>query len=52
MMAQTPGRLIWQRNYFERIIRNERELNATREYMSNNPMKWSLDRENPMAQIK
>lgn len=51
-MAQTPGRLIWQRNYFERIIRNERELNATREYMANNPLKWSLDRENPMAHIK
>ena len=26
MMAQTPGQLIWQRNYFERIIRNAREL--------------------------
>ena len=31
-----PGRL-WQRNYFERIICNERELNHIREYIMQNP---------------
>jgi len=41
-----PGRL-WQRNYFEHIVRNEDELNRIREYITNNPMKWELDRENP-----
>jgi REP element-mobilizing transposase RayT len=51
-MDHLANRVIWQRNYFERIIRNERELNATREYIANNPMKWSLDCENPMAQTK
>ena len=37
----------WQRNYYEHIIRNEEELSKTREYIQNNPLKWSLDRENP-----
>ena len=37
----------WQRNYYEHIIRNENELAKIREYIQNNPLKWSLDRENP-----
>ena len=37
----------WQRNYYERVIRNEDELNKVREYIRNNPLNWSLDRENP-----
>ncbi|MCG8345555.1 MAG: transposase [Chlorobiales bacterium] len=38
---------LWQRNYFERVIRNERELNRIREYIEKNPLRWVLDRENP-----
>ena len=38
-----PGRL-WQRNYWEHIVRNERELHSIREYIVNNPAKWELDR--------
>jgi len=38
---------VWQRNYYEHIIRNEKELNQIREYIQNNPCKWHLDRENP-----
>ena len=37
----------WQRNYYEHIIRNEKELTEIREYIINNPLKWELDRENP-----
>ncbi len=40
-----PGRL-WHRNYFERIIRDERELNNIREYIINNPARWEEDPEN------
>ena len=40
-----PGRL-WQRNYYERIIRDEAELNAARKYIAENPMKWVEDKEN------
>ena len=42
------GRL-WQRNYYEHVIRDERELHLAREYIVNNPLQWSLDRENPDA---
>ncbi|OGR07662.1 MAG: hypothetical protein A2511_16940 [Deltaproteobacteria bacterium RIFOXYD12_FULL_50_9] len=42
-----PGRL-WQRNYYERIIRNESELHKARQYIVENPMKWDCDRENPV----
>ena len=38
---------LWHRNYYEHIIRNEKELNKTREYIVNNPLKWELDEENP-----
>lgn len=38
-----PGRL-WQRNYWEHVVRNERELHRIREYITNNPAKWESDR--------
>ena len=38
---------VWQRNYYERVIRNEGELASIREYIHLNPLKWELDRENP-----
>ena len=40
------GRL-WQRNYYEHIIRDESELAHAREYIANNPLQWALDEENP-----
>jgi len=42
----TPGAPVWQRNYFEHIIRNSDELHRIREYITNNPLQWALDREN------
>ena len=41
------GAHVWQRNYYEHIIRNEGELNRIREYIVNNPARWQFDRENP-----
>lgn len=41
-----PGRL-WQRNYYEHIIRDETELTTLREYIVNNPNNWPDDEENP-----
>ncbi|MDP2948641.1 MAG: transposase [Chloroflexota bacterium] len=41
-----PGRL-WQRNYYERVIRDEEELNRIRQYIIDNPLCWDEDRENP-----
>ncbi|MBN2103028.1 hypothetical protein JW835_03205 [bacterium] len=37
-----------QRNFYEHIIRNDDELNKIREYINYNPLKWELDKENPM----
>jgi REP element-mobilizing transposase RayT len=38
-----PGEPIWKRNYHDRIIRNERELKAIRDYIINNPLQWEID---------
>jgi putative transposase len=40
------GAVLWQRNYYEHIIRNERELNNIAQYIVNNPLNWQLDRDN------
>src|SRR5258706_14278494 len=37
---------VWQRNYYEHVIRSEQALNRIREYIRNNPQEWSSDREN------
>jgi REP element-mobilizing transposase RayT len=34
---------VWQRNYYDRIIRSERELDAVRAYIRNNPEQWNKD---------
>ena len=39
-------RRLWQRNYFEHIIRDEQSLNRIREYIVTNPLRWSLDQNN------
>ena len=39
----TPGAALWQRNYYEHVIRNEASLSEIREYIANNPLKWELD---------
>jgi REP element-mobilizing transposase RayT len=41
-----PGKL-WQRNYYERIIRDEKVYRAVSQYIVQNPQRWSLDRYNP-----
>jgi len=38
---------IFQRNYYEHIIRNENELNAIRQYIIDNPKNWAKDENNP-----
>ena len=45
----TPERRVWQRNYYEHVIRNEDELGKIREYIATNPLRWAWDRENPEA---
>ncbi len=40
---------IWQRNYYEHIIRNEREMDNIWRYIEANPAQWDDDQENPSA---
>ena len=42
----TPEIKVWQRSYYERILRDEDELNAVRAYIENNPRAWDTDEEN------
>jgi putative transposase len=48
-LRQTSGVPIWQRNYYEHVIRNEQSLHRIREYIANHPARWDFDRENPAA---
>lgn len=46
-LRNTSGTPVWQRNYYEHIIRNDGELNRIREYIINNSARWAEDEENP-----
>lgn len=45
----SAGTFLWQRNYYEHIIRNEAELNRIQKYIISNPAKWVLDHDNPQG---
>jgi len=45
----TPGIPVWQRNYYERVIRNADEMNCIREYIALNPTQWADDENNPAS---
>lgn len=49
MRQHTDVYTIWQRNYYEHIIRDETALNTIRCYIIENPMRWHLDQHNPHA---
>lgn len=41
------GSVLWQRGYYEHVLRDEKDLDRIREYITINPLRWMLDRENP-----
>lgn len=45
-------RRLWQRNYYEHVIRNYKSLGLIREYIANNPLAWHLDRMNLALKFK
>ena len=47
LLRATPSMPVWQRNYYEHIIRDDHDLNRIREYIRNNPYQWELDHEYP-----
>lgn len=44
IIDKSLGRSVWQRSYYDRIIRNDQELYLVRKYIQNNPLKWVCDR--------
>jgi hypothetical protein len=43
---------LWQRNYWEHVIRNENEYNHIAQYIMDNPKKWTLDKLNVGADLR
>lgn len=45
-----PGTItkFWQRNYYDRVIRDEREMDRVHRYIESNPSRWADDGENPV----
>ena len=46
ILRGTPKKPVWQRSFYDHVIRNERSLNAIREYISLNPENWKQDIDN------
>jgi putative transposase len=44
----TPGMPVWQRNYYEHIIRDDQDYKCIAEYIMNNPLKWEMDENYPL----
>ena len=49
-LCGTPGAVIWQRNFYEHIIRDDRSFENIAAYIRDNPARWDSDPENPIAQ--
>ena len=46
-LLSRQGQSLWQRNYYEHIIRNDRDLFQIRQYIDSNPAKWEEDENHP-----
>jgi putative transposase len=46
-LTNTPGAVIWQRNFWEHIVRDVAELDRIRDYIRENPTNWPADPLNP-----
>lgn len=44
-IPNNPEKHLWQRNYYEHVIRNERDYQATYDYILANPINWQKDEE-------
>lgn len=47
ILRGTPGAPVWQRGYFDRVVRDETEMQRIRQYIADNPSRWQIGRENP-----
>jgi len=44
IVTKQVGYPIWQKLYYDHVIRNERNLYEIRKYIDDNPLKWELDK--------
>jgi len=49
---RSDGTPVWQRNYYEHVIRDERDLNRIRQYIVGNPACWAEDADNPAVWVR
>ena|SRR5438270_2420169 len=43
-VTRAVHQVVWQRGYYEHIVRNERQLDLIRTYICENPVRWAADR--------
>jgi len=48
-IRETHGQPVWQRGFYDHVIRSEGSLHRICEYVANNPLQWKLDRDNPIT---
>jgi putative transposase len=51
-LRESPGIKVWQRNYYEHIIRNETEHQTICNYIHQNPLRWDIDQLHPQIKSK
>jgi putative transposase len=49
ILRGTAGAIVWQRNYYEHIIRDNQEFRRIEDYIASNPIHWAEDNENPLT---
>jgi hypothetical protein len=47
-MRVTPD-ILWQRGYYDHVIRDNADLSRIRQYIEENPSRWAEDTENPLG---
>jgi REP element-mobilizing transposase RayT len=50
-LRMSPGQPVWQRSYYDHVIRDEESLERIRDYIFTNPLRWSMDRENLLQTV-
>jgi putative transposase len=52
LLRDSPVSQVWQRNYYEHVVRTEREKERIYAYIVSNPIQWDFDDENPTGRNK
>jgi REP-associated tyrosine transposase len=52
LLRGTTGLPVWQRGFYDHIIRNEADLDRIRRYVGSNPLQWTIDEENPERLVR